>query len=93
MSDERLYILADGLDILDISDPDEPVLLDSYATMDSVLDYARSGDVFYLRMLHEDNVHRTLHTLDATDPENITVLGYAVPFSGLKVCVRFSLGR
>ena len=83
ISGELVYILGNELEIIDTSDPAHPVLLDSYTSSDSVLDFARSDDVFFLRMLYEDSVHRTLHTLDAADQENITVLGYALPFSGL----------
>jgi hypothetical protein len=83
VSDDRLYILASGLEILDISDPTEPVTLDDYTSNDSVLDYKHSGDVFFLRMLYEDNAHRSLHILYTANPENITVLGSAVQFSGV----------
>jgi hypothetical protein len=95
VSSNRVYILGNGLEIVDTSDPANPVLLDSYTTPDSVMDYGRSGDVFFLHMLYqvnyEDRFSRSLHILDAADPSNIAVLGPAIPFTGLMSVYEFRL--
>jgi hypothetical protein len=95
VSGERVYIIGNGLEIVDTSDPNNPVLLDSYTTPDSAMDYARSGDVFFLHMLYQDNYEdrfsRSLHTLDSADPGNIGVLGPAIPFTGLMSVYEFRL--
>lgn len=83
VNNDLLYILGNGLEIFDVSDPRNPELIDSYSPMDSTLDYVRSGDVFFLRMLHNHSTHRNLQILDTADPENIVVLGNALQFSGV----------
>jgi len=88
---DLVYIISNGLEIIDASDPANPETLDSYRPWAGAVDYARKGDVFFLRMLYFNGAHRQLHIVDATHPDNISVLGYALQFSGVPFVDNFHL--
>ena len=88
---DLLYIFGSGMEIIDATDPANPETLDSYRPWAGVVGYARKGDIFFLRVLHFNGAHRQLHIVDATHPGNISVLGYALQFSGVPFVDNFHL--
>ncbi len=91
VKDDNLYILSDGLEILDIDDPSDPVLLDSYIPNDITQNYMRAGNIFFLRMMHNDFAHRNMQILDVGNPKNIIVYSPPVQFSGVSYVKDFHL--
>jgi hypothetical protein len=64
-----------GLNVIDLSEPDEPQLVGSYVTPNTVYGYARAGEMAFLRTVVPYGNYHELQIIDVTHPSAPYMVG------------------